>query len=209
MASSKDITSYNAEELEILMLALEEPLTMEFGSKQETTYMRSRVYAVRSAAIHCWEKKQKLEKAGLDTAHLDIPIINAAQEIISITVLRNSDTSITVGRRLLRESIASVLRATIHSRGRKTAEEQSTGEMDAMLNRLKRNKLKEEESESESESGDVYKAFRAKEESKESEEQTREEQTWTYEELTHLQEEGKPFTPEQLRCFNNLKNSNT
>jgi len=137
MASSKDITIYNEEEIAIVMLALLKNVTLTLPSKQEATYLRSRVYAVRTAAIHCWEKKQRLAKTGLSTTHLDIPIVDAAQEVMSITVMREGDCTLTIGRRLGRPSLTSILQRTLREHGAATAEETNARAMKEMEERLR------------------------------------------------------------------------
>lgn len=143
MGFSRDISAFPEEEIEIIMLALTKDLVIELPSDKEATYLRSRVYAIRTAVRHSWEEKQKLQKKGLSVTHLDKPIINAAQEIFSINVFKDGHT-LTIGRRLIRPSMKSILEAAIAKAGGETEESRRNKELEAMNARLSKLELKPE-----------------------------------------------------------------
>jgi len=156
MASSKDITAYNPEEIEIMLLALTTDLTLPFGTEKEAKNVRSRLYAVRTAAIHSWKTKEKLKASGLSTTHLDNPIVDAAQEIMSLTIMMEG-TTLTLGRRLLKASIKSVLTDVLKAHGREGGETKAERTVEeagaAMLKQFKEN---EGQSSPEEKNDDIY-----------------------------------------------------
>ena len=140
MPFSKDITMYPTEEQDLVMAALSSPITIECDTDKEATYLRARIYAIRSAAIYNWEKKQKLEKLGLDTSHLNKPIVTCAQEVMSINVQREGK-KVTIGRRLGKKSLQDKIVNALRERGAHVTSDDMPTEADfqAMADRIRAN----------------------------------------------------------------------
>jgi len=144
MGFSRDISAFPEEEIEIIMLALTQNLTITLPTDNEAVYLRSRVYAIRAAVRHSWEERQKLVKRGLSVEHLNKPIINAAQEVFSINVFKDGKT-LTIGRRLIKPSMKSILEAAIQKAGGETEESRRNAAIEEMNDRLSKLELKPNE----------------------------------------------------------------
>lgn len=162
MAFSRDFTTYTEKETDILLAALINPISIVLTSEKQAMHVRHRLYALRKAVTYAWEQKATLERKKLSVVHLDKPIIIAAQEVMSLTILKEG-TTLTVGRRLIAPAIDDALGAALANAGVRTTEDQRKAELAAMEERL-RNYTPEKELET----GDnVYKNFGKKKTSEE------------------------------------------